>query len=146
MRKASDQRKIEGVMTHLIPEGIPHIQYADDTILMVGGDDNSVVNMKFILYYFEWLSGLRINYHKSEAYIFGMKEEDKRRIANMLNCQLGQLPIKYLSIPLRDSKMGMGAFTGMPEKILQDGVLSPSPGNSYENGSSEIKVLLDSVR
>jgi hypothetical protein len=40
---------------------------------MVEGDDESIINMKFILYCFEWLSGLKINYHKSEAFIFGMK-------------------------------------------------------------------------
>jgi hypothetical protein len=89
MRKATAQGKIKGIMSHLISEGISHIQYADDTILMVEGYDSSIVNMKFILYCFAWLSGLRINYHKSEAYIFGMNEEDKWRIANMLNCQLG---------------------------------------------------------
>jgi hypothetical protein len=85
LRKASSQGKIKGVLSHLIPEGISHIQYADDTILMVEGDDSSVTHMKFILYCFEWLSGLKINYHKSKAYIFGMEEEDKRRITNMLN-------------------------------------------------------------
>jgi hypothetical protein len=35
MRKASNQGKLKGVMTHLIPEGITHMQYADDTIPMV---------------------------------------------------------------------------------------------------------------
>jgi hypothetical protein len=55
MRKAAKKNKIKGLMTHLIEEGITHIQYADDTILMIEGDDNSIVNMKFILYYFEWI-------------------------------------------------------------------------------------------
>jgi hypothetical protein len=27
---------------------------ADDTILMIEDDDNSIVNIKFILYCFEW--------------------------------------------------------------------------------------------
>jgi hypothetical protein len=72
LRKASNLRMIKGVMSHLIPEGITHIQYADGTILMVDGNDASIVNMKLILYCFEWLSGLKINYHKSKAYIFGM--------------------------------------------------------------------------
>jgi hypothetical protein len=57
MRKASIQGKINGVLSHLIPEGITHVQYADDTMLMVEGDDTSILNMKFILYCFEWLSG-----------------------------------------------------------------------------------------
>jgi hypothetical protein len=43
---------------------------------MIQGDDMSITQIKFILYYFEWLSRLKINYHKSEAYIFG-KEGDK---------------------------------------------------------------------
>jgi hypothetical protein len=55
MRKASRQAKVNGVLSHLIPEGITHIQYADDTILLVEGDDNSIVQMKFILYCFEWM-------------------------------------------------------------------------------------------
>jgi hypothetical protein len=86
MVKAAVQGKIKGVLTHLIPEGITHIQYADDTILMIEGDDRSILHMKFILYCFEWLSGLKINYHKSEAFIFGFDEMEKTRIANMLNC------------------------------------------------------------
>jgi hypothetical protein len=56
---------------------------------MVDGDDKSIENMKFILYCSEWLSRLKINYHKSEAFIFGFEESDQWRIANMLNCQWG---------------------------------------------------------
>jgi hypothetical protein len=39
MKKAANQGKINGVMSHLLPEGITHIQYTDDTILMVEGDE-----------------------------------------------------------------------------------------------------------
>jgi hypothetical protein len=35
MKRSSRQGKVRGVMTHLIPEGITHIQYVDDTISMV---------------------------------------------------------------------------------------------------------------
>jgi hypothetical protein len=54
LRKASNLGMIKGVMSHLIPEGITHIQYVDDTILMVDEDDTSIVNMKLILYCLEW--------------------------------------------------------------------------------------------
>jgi hypothetical protein len=117
LRKASNLGLIRGGMSHLIPEGITHIQYADDTILMVAGDDSSIVNMKLILYCFEWLSGLKINFHKSETYIFGMGQEDERRIANMLNCQLRVLPIKYLGIPLDTTKLGREALAFLLGKI-----------------------------
>jgi hypothetical protein len=119
MRKAVDQGKVRGVLTHLLPEGITHIQYAVDTILMVEGDDGSITNMKFILYCFEWVSGLKINYHKGEAYVFGLEEVDKTRITNMLNCKLGELPMKYLGIPISDCKLGRGAFVGVAEKVAK---------------------------
>jgi hypothetical protein len=117
MRKAVGQGKLKGVLTHLIPERITHIQYTDDTILMIEGDDASVVNMKFILYCFEWLSGLKISYHKSEAFCFGMEEAAKDKIANMLNCQLGHLPLKYLGIPINDGKLGKAAFVELFGKV-----------------------------
>jgi hypothetical protein len=119
MNKTSRKGKLKGVMGHLILEGITHIQYVDDTILMVEGDDDSVRNMKFILYYFEWLSGLKINSQKSEAFIFGCEDQEKRRIANMLNCQLGVLPMEYLGIPISDVKLDMGAFNGLGDKVAK---------------------------
>jgi hypothetical protein len=39
------------------------------------------------------------------------------RVANMLNCQLGELPIKYLEIPLSCSKLGKEALSTLLEKI-----------------------------
>jgi hypothetical protein len=116
MTRAAELGLIKGVMSHLIPEGISHIQYADDTILMVEGDDKSITHMNFILYCFEWLSGLNINYHKSEGHTFGMGEEDSWRVTNMLNCQLGKLPMKYLGISFSDSNLGIGALDGMVDK------------------------------
>jgi hypothetical protein len=62
---------------------------------------------------------LKINYHESEVYIFDMGEEGKVRISNMLNCKLGELSMKYLNIPICDSKLGMGALVGMVEKVAK---------------------------
>jgi hypothetical protein len=117
MKKAARQGKVTGVMTHLIPKGITHIQYADDTIIMVEGDDKSVTHMKLILYCFEWLFGLKINYHKSEAYVFGMSEGDQVRIANMLNYNLGRLHMKYLGILVNDVKLGMVPLSSVAKKV-----------------------------
>jgi hypothetical protein len=119
MRKAVGQGKLKGVVSHLIPEGITHIQYTDDTILMAEGDDSSIVQLKFILYCFEWLSGLKINYHKSEAYIFEKREDEEVRIVKVLNCRLGMLPMTYLGIPISDCKMGKVALWGVSEKVAK---------------------------
>jgi hypothetical protein len=60
---------------------------------------------------------LKNNYHKREAYTFGMDEQNRRRIANMLNCQLGELSIRYLGIPLSDIKLGREDLVELPNKI-----------------------------
>jgi hypothetical protein len=71
MRRVAELCKVRGVLPHVLPRGITHSQYADDTILMIEGGDDSAINIKFALYCFEWLSGLKINYHKSDTYFFG---------------------------------------------------------------------------
>ena len=79
--------------------GITHLQYADDTVVMVACDDESITNMKFLLYCFEWMSGLKINYHKSEVYVFGVEETRQIEISNMLNCKIEKLPMTRSYLP-----------------------------------------------
>jgi hypothetical protein len=116
--KASAKGHIKGVLGELIPRGITHIQYADDTVIMIDGSVNSITNLKLVLYCFEWLTGLKINYHKSEVFGFGVSQVEKEELANMLNYVLGELPMKYLGIPVSDHHLGMGAFGFLPQKIL----------------------------
>ena len=52
-----------------------HLQYADDIVILTGRADVSIVNMKFLLYYFEWISDQKINYYKSEVTVFGVEED-----------------------------------------------------------------------
>jgi hypothetical protein len=99
LQKVVSRGHINGVLEDLFPGGISHIQYADNTLIMVDGSDKSIINLKLILYCFEWLTGLKINFHKSEVFIFGVPQAEKERMANMLNYVLGELPWKYLGIP-----------------------------------------------
>jgi hypothetical protein len=130
--KAVNKQLITGVVSHLIPNGMSHIQYADDTVIMVDGSDKSITNLKILLYCFEWLSGLKINYHKSEVILFGYSEEEKEKKANMLNCRLGDLPIKYLGIPISDRVLGIGAFQGILNKMIKR--LDPWKGKHMTSG------------
>jgi hypothetical protein len=85
---------------------VTHLQYADDTILLCENDMQSITNMKFLLYCFEWMSGLKINYHKSEVVTFGVDKENEDRIANMLNCKVWGVPMKYLGFSISDKRLG----------------------------------------
>ena len=66
--KADDQ--VGGVVPHLVDGGIFILQYADDTILFLEHNLEKAQNMKLLLYAFEQLSGLKINFHKSKIFCF----------------------------------------------------------------------------
>jgi hypothetical protein len=71
IKRAKADGQIEGVVTHIVDGGLSILQYADDTIFFVEHDLDKARNMKLVLSAFEQLSGLKINFHKSELFCFG---------------------------------------------------------------------------
>jgi hypothetical protein len=61
----------EGVIPHLVEGGLTHLQYADDTVIFLSLDEQTILNTKFLLYCFEDMSGLKINYQESEVFVVG---------------------------------------------------------------------------
>jgi hypothetical protein len=52
------------------------------------------------------MSGMRINYHKSEIIPIDPKDiEEVEVFAKIFGCPVGELPIKYLGIPLHYHKL-----------------------------------------
>lgn len=78
---------------------------------MIEASEVYIRNLKLILYCFERLTGLKINFHKSEVFIFWVSLDEKRKMANMLNCVLGDFPMKYLGIPISFKHLYMGSFS-----------------------------------
>ena len=91
LTKARTKGRIRGVALNLVEGGITHLQYADDTVILMDNDSQTLSNMKFLLYCFEWMTGLRINYHKSEVVTFGIDPGQQQQIANFMNCKVGKL-------------------------------------------------------
>jgi hypothetical protein len=84
----------EGVIPHLIDGGLSILQYVEDTILFMEYDLDNAKNLKLILSAFEHLSGLKINFHKSELFCFGEALDHANRMpscsdAIKVNFQLG---------------------------------------------------------
>jgi hypothetical protein len=63
------------------------------------------VNMKLILSLFEQLSGLKINFHKSELFCFGKAKDEEDDYRCIFGCEIGSLPFKYLGIPIHFRKL-----------------------------------------
>lgn len=115
--KAQERGLIKGVVSHLIPGGVSLLQYADDTVLMIECEENYILNLKFLLYCFECMSGFKINYHKSVVFVLGVDDMEAIRVSNNFNCKLGQLPLTYLGIDIGDRQLTKKAAGKIMSKL-----------------------------
>jgi hypothetical protein len=117
LTKASEAGHIAGVAPHLIPGGISHLQYADDTLIFVQYNEQHISNLKFLLMCFEEMSRLKINYHKSEVMFMGQSPVIMQRVADMLNCKLGEFSFVYLGLPISDRNLTMDQWLFLIQKL-----------------------------
>jgi hypothetical protein len=109
---------ITGLAGNLIHQGVAVLQYADDTILLIQDDAQQAVNLKLLLYIFESMYGLKINFEKSEVIMILEDDIKLNFFADLFNCQRGSWPIKYLGTPVcarRTTVAGMG-FLGKKQR------------------------------
>jgi hypothetical protein len=67
--RAKEDGQVSGLIPHLVEGGVSILQYADDTILFMEHNLEKALNMKLVLCIFEQLSGLKINFHKSNFFL-----------------------------------------------------------------------------
>jgi hypothetical protein len=96
IERAKSDGKIAGIVPHLVDGGLSILQYVDDTILFMEHDIEKAKNLKLILSVFEQLSGLKINFLKSESYCFGEAKESMDQYIKLFGCEQGQFPMTYL--------------------------------------------------
>jgi hypothetical protein len=77
---------------------LTHLQYTDDTVICLETDEDSIANAKFLPYCFKNMSSMKINYHKSELIVLGVPSEESARIAKLINCREGSVPMNYLGV------------------------------------------------
>ena len=62
-------------------------------------------NMKLLLCAFEQLSGLKINFHKSEMFCYGATKANQIEYTQIFGCNVGSFPFRYLEIPMHHRKL-----------------------------------------
>jgi hypothetical protein len=67
--RAKEDGQVGGLVPHLVECGISILHYTDDTILFMEHNVVKAINMKLILAFFEQLSSLKINFHKSNFFV-----------------------------------------------------------------------------
>ena len=119
LAKAVNNNIISGIVPHIIPQGLICLQYADDTILFLNPKPKYVRNLKWLLACFENLSGLKINYDKCEVVPINMNEDDAKLLSQIFCCKLGDLPLKYLGVPLHYLKLRREDIQYIIDKIIK---------------------------
>jgi hypothetical protein len=74
------------LITGLVPEYVENgIANADDTILCIQDIKDQATNLKFLLYLYETMSGLKINFSKSEAIMISQDRNKTMEYAETFN-------------------------------------------------------------
>jgi hypothetical protein len=105
VHKAQSNGLLCGLISHIVDNGVAIFQYADDTIICLKHDLEGARNMKLLLYMYELMAGLKINFHKSKIITINDEENLAPVYAKIFNCQLGTFPIKYLGVPVSPSRL-----------------------------------------
>jgi hypothetical protein len=80
-------------------------------------DLDKALNMKLVLCIFEQLSGLKINFHKSELFCFGKAKEVENDYKILFGCDIGSLPFRYLGIPIHFRKLRNGEWKPVEDRF-----------------------------
>jgi hypothetical protein len=76
------------------------VQYADDTIIVMQGEEHQLLILKDILHKIELSSGLKVNYHKSCLVPININAQKTDSLAASFGCMVGSFPFTYLGLPL----------------------------------------------
>ncbi|XP_058768277.1 uncharacterized protein LOC131642001 [Vicia villosa] len=87
--------------------GIINLSFVDDHLLFVKGDITSVKMLMTWLQTFSDLTGLEVNPTKCKVYFGNVEEEAKQDIIRATTFENGELPFKYLGIPLTSKKINV---------------------------------------
>ena len=74
-------------------------------------------NLKLILSALKKLSGLKINFHKSELFCFGEAQDDAALYAELFGCGQCQFPISYLGIPIHHRRLTLAELKHVEERL-----------------------------
>lgn len=110
---------ISGLLPQVADGGIISLHYADDTLLFLENDLDKAANLKWLLVCFEQMSGMKINYNKSDLLTIGLDEKNANNFTRLFCCKRSDFPIKYLGVPLHYRKLTRDDLHPIVDKIIK---------------------------
>ncbi|KAL0865946.1 hypothetical protein Bca101_045064 [Brassica carinata] len=96
---------------------LTHLCFADDIMVFTDGQKKSVEGVLLVFEKFAKFSGLKISLEKSTLYMAGITQEDQNAILMNFPFAAGQLPVRYLGLPLLTRKMTVADYMPLMEKV-----------------------------
>ena len=94
-----------------------HLCFADDLMIFSKGDVKSIRMIRTVLTKFQDLSGLYPNPNKSDIFLSGALNAEREQIICILGFIEGELPMKYLGVPLLSSRLKVVYCKGLVDRI-----------------------------
>lgn len=79
-------------------QNLTHLLLADDILLFIEDNDESIENMKNVVHLFELASGLNVNLRKFFIFPINVDAQRTNFVANKLGITTQYLPIQYLCV------------------------------------------------
>jgi hypothetical protein len=98
---------------------LPILQYADDTLIILQADEQQLTHLQYILPNFGNVSGLRVNYSKSNLISINVSPDKIGILTTALQYQEGSLPFTYLGLPLSTTKPTKYFFLPLIQTVLR---------------------------
>ncbi|KAE8735594.1 hypothetical protein F3Y22_tig00000340pilonHSYRG00720 [Hibiscus syriacus] len=98
---------------------LTHLCFADDLLVFFHGSFDSVMGVLSTLETFYKLSGLRLNAMKTELYACGVSDLILGQIKAGTGFRVGNLPVRYLGVPLVTRKLTSKDCTALVTKIKE---------------------------
>jgi hypothetical protein len=76
-----------------------------------------ITHLKLILYMFEAMSGLKINFLKSGIMMVLQDGKKKLMYSDIFGCQLGDCPIKYMGVPMCGTRFKVSDMDYLSDKL-----------------------------
>ncbi|KAJ9555885.1 hypothetical protein OSB04_010499 [Centaurea solstitialis] len=125
---------------------ISHLCFADDLMVFSKGNVDSVKVLKEVLSDFAVLSGLKPNIGKSSVYFANVHPDTVREILHILPFQPGNLPFRYLGVPLSAKRLVVSDFAILIAKIRSRILNWKSKSLSFGGRLQLIKAVLESLQ
>ncbi|XP_017245737.2 uncharacterized protein LOC108217416 [Daucus carota subsp. sativus] len=145
LTKAAGKGIFSGIPLGDSSQNITHLQFADDTVVFVNNSLESVRGVKSVLQCFQMISGLKINFMKSEIFAHKDCMDTQLLASQILRCKVGTWPMTYLGIPIGISSRRQIFWKPLINKFSQKLASWKADFLNLAGKTTLVKAVLDSL-